>query len=181
MSGFFFGQSSRWVRWSYCSTTAKKLGSVQVRMFALLTDAKPLPLEPYEEFCKRRLRQAGAVCSRHGRFSQQWAFDMVKWHNHVTRAHDSNSWNNMLLQYKNKSFIDTLRSCCSSGIRSSRINSCIHIGGVVVRWESGLLEAQAFLNENPIQRHSISQLENVPVTQTAVLEQLEALLRHVDN
>ena len=74
-----------------------------------------------------------------------------------------------------KSVIDNFRALFSSGVRNSRTKTRMNIGGVAVRWESGYEDA------NPILRHRITQIENVPVTQTAVLEQIEALLRPIDN
>ena len=170
---------ARWSRWGYSSELAKYLDSLQARMIAILIDAKPMPLEPFEAFCQRRLRQAGTVMAKHGKFSSVWASDVCNWHKHIVRAHDSTDWCNQLLLHKRLSFIDSCRILFSSnGNRRTRTRR--RIGGVAIRWETGFLKARDFLVENPLIRTRFTAIENAPVTRTAILEQLEAIHRQLE-
>ena len=171
---------ARWARWPFCKTSAKALDSLQTRMVALLMDAKLMPLEPYDQFCARRLRQAGTLCNKYGRFSSFWALGVCKWHAHVKREHDPGSWCNDMLLHRQISFIDQMRASFSYR-GSSRTNTRCRIGGISQRWEQGFKEADELRKPNPLIVKVISQIDNMPVTRTALLERLEAIIQQIES
>ena len=120
------------------------------------------------------------LSSVYGRFSHWWSKDIVKWHAHVLRSHDRGGWCGDLLFHRNISFIDQLRSTFSYR-GSSRINSRRRIGGVSQRWEQGFIAANPFCLENPLDIRRVSQIDNIAVTRTALLERLEATIREIDS
>ena len=99
---------------------------------------------------------------------------------HIQRGHDPGSWCVHLLTHKQLSFINAMRATFSySG--SSRTNTRCRIGGVSQRWEQGHLAASEFVSVNPLVKEAVSQVDNMPVTRTALLEQLEAVIQQIEN
>ena len=64
---------------------------------------------------------------------------------------------------------------------STRTNTRSRIGGVPQRWEQGHLVADEFVKSNPVVVKAFSQVYNMPVRRTALLEQLEAIIQQIEN
>ena len=66
-------------------------------------------------------------------------------------------------------------------MNSSRTNTRIRIGGISQRWEQGYKSAAEFYALNRIEIRRVSQIDNMAVTRTALLEQLEFVIQQLDS
>ena len=92
----------------------------------------------------RRSNEAARRAKYCGEWSKIWANDILKWDAHVSRQHDTGSWNYAALKYKGQSWLDLRRSVFSSFLES-RTRSRAGIGGVSKRWNDSRADARNYL------------------------------------
>ena len=111
---------SRWARYPYCKTSAKRLDAAQRHNIKLLFPTIRKPGECDDAYFKRRSLEAGRRASAMGSWSGVWARDTIAWRDHILRGHDSGSWSNALFKWRPSSFLSTVRSIFS-GRNESRL------------------------------------------------------------
>ena len=132
--------SYRCSRWPPQQQVAKELDRMQSKMVACIMRIKRAEGAALTDYCRRRNRQAAAVCRKTGVWSCHWFSRAIKWDEHLARGHSENSWPVLLRQFHGAIWLEIHRSLTNlhgTGTRVSR-------GRPQKRWSEGIQFAQRF-------------------------------------
>ena len=79
----------------------------------------------------------GRLASTAGKWSSLWSADLINWHAHIERRHDTNAWSPHLLAWRGQDWL-SMQRLLNSAFGESRTNTRIYRGKVHRRWEDGL-------------------------------------------
>lgn len=127
----------RWTRWPYTRTLADKLDACQRRFLYHLFPLSPHPQESMQDFFPRRHRAASRLACSSGKWSELWAEDVLRWHAHIHRKHDANSWSPCILAWRGHEWL-SMQRMWNSAFGESRTNTRVHRRHVHRCWEEGL-------------------------------------------
>ena len=102
-------------------------------MVCLLLDFKVKAGVSIENYYNLRHMFAGRTITNTGRWSEQWACSVLRWHHHCLRAHDTHMWHAAVLAYRNAIWFEKRRSFFGKGI-VSRTCTRLSSGKVSQRW-----------------------------------------------
>jgi hypothetical protein len=77
--------SDRSPSWPYYSDIAQRMDSLQTNLIGQLLQVAPEPDEPVSEFHRRRAKIASAIVTGSARWSEVWARQQQRWHEHIVR------------------------------------------------------------------------------------------------
>ena len=127
----------RWPRWPFTRTLADKLDACQRRFLYNLFPMSPYPHEMMQDFFARRHRAASRLACSSGKWSKLWARDVLSWHAHVQRGHDTHAWSPHVLNWRGHNWLRTQR-LWNSAVGESRTNTRAYRGHVHRRWQDGV-------------------------------------------
>ena len=135
--------SFRWSRWPWQKAYASRLDSLQRHVISCLCPTCPAPGEDISAYTRRRSAASSRLATEWGRWSQLWAKDVLKWDQHISRAHDPGTWNEPLRQWHGKKWLHKQRFEHSTGGTFGRTRTRASPGHPATRWEEGVALAAA--------------------------------------
>ena len=105
--------------------------------FRIVFPMSPYPQEMMQDFLARRHRAASRLACSSGKWSKLWARDVLSWHAHVQRGHDTHAWSPHVLNRRGHNWLRTQR-LWNSAVGESRTNTRAYRGHVHRRWEDGV-------------------------------------------
>ena len=131
-------------RWPPQKTLSLEVDTVQHKMAASILRVQQMPTEDPGEYCRRRNRNASALCRRMGLWSATWFKRAVAWDGHLRRMRNISSWGAALVMYRGKKWLQERRvsflghaSRGGSSLASKTGTRSIQ-GPPCIRWHDGI-------------------------------------------
>ena len=126
---------------------AKRLDSLQRHLISYMRPVRPKSGETVTAFVRRRRQTCGRVASTWGTWSKHWAYDVIQWNEHISRAHDPHNWCFPLREWHGQTWLQAHRFENSAGSRWGRTRTRASPGHPAIRWEEGVRAAHSVIKQ----------------------------------
>ena len=114
-------------------------------MTAIICPTVKYPGEQVHSFMERRSRNAGRLAKTCGKWSRQWARDVINWEDHCNRGNDATNWNNFIIDYRAEDWLNQRRLMHTTSGGEVRTQTRASRAKVNKRYFEGCKEAMEFL------------------------------------
>ena len=135
----------RWSRWPYYEKRARQLDKLQRDLIKLCMKEKKHKEQTKDEFHVQVMQEASRRAKEAGKWSEKWAADVIKWHEHCSRGH-GNAWSHQVSEWRSEQWMQARRQYFDRELKEhgTRYTTNTRATRVVprTRWEEGVLKAK---------------------------------------
>ena len=134
-------------RWPPQRTIGGEVDSVQCKMVSSILRVQRRSFEEPAEYCRRRNRDASALCRQLGLWSSEWFKRALAWHEHLQRPRNRSPWSALLGHHRGMIWLQAQRAALlgprgsEGSVLAGRTGTRSIFGAPCVRWHDGVVFA----------------------------------------